>query len=673
MRSVVSLGKYAALGVVFAVLLFGSGCKSSPKAKEPEPEGACTSAAQCEADQRCDEELGRCVPKCTADNQCPKNTGTRCDEETGVCVRAETCAVDASCGSSLNHEYCDGLTCTCIPDTSVQAEDSPHTGVCWRPARTCEPCESSVECGNGPRFATNSAECKVFKVGAEEAGVCLPRHGRRCPQGMLPADPNQYPDLGDVCIPQGGDCAKVGPCVENADCTDPDLPVCDPVRQICIPGCSFDPILLQTVGCAQGRVCHATPRGSDPSLLEKCETALAYGLGSCDFPCEGNAECAAVDPSFVCMDDGGGKRCRPQGCINDLECPSKGFGYAGYCDVPSGECVYDVCRLGVDPRKGCGSTATYLDCSAAFKCVGDEEDGVGGCVEMDCLDQGGAERACNRGNFCAGEPIRDLLTGVETGELVEVPSGLEPGACYPMDLDVWCRVGCNSGADCVGKGPTSYPGSPPVCDDFELEEDICFWGCEYEQECPADWHCSSAGYEMPCSGSGLGAGIQVCEEDADCADGSRCVEPILNGAPATHEPGREFKVCECTETGNCSAGFSCNAGIATAAKMPGEPRYEEVQARYCADSSPCGSKGSCEWTGATTGSGVPISFCLASPLSMPGVEATCPALAGNGLPVRQGRMPGDQYSCVFTSICQPGFTLITSPDPTQNYYLCEAL
>lgn len=652
------LGRALGAPWLLSLLLLGlgglGGCSKS-SASPPLP-GACSKADECGEGERCDLGARRCVPACKADNECPKDSGTRCDEATGVCIAAETCQQDYNCGAS-GEGYCADLDCVCVPDAKIAEEKAPSTGVCWRPAQSCEPCASDLECGGGGGGLGNQAACKRFLLGGEEASVCLPSHGRGCPQGMIAADASASPELAGYCIPQAGDCGEATPCVADSDCKNSASPICDLVQQICIPGCTFDVAFGRSIGCAPGRICHANAKGSDPSLLEKCETADQYGVGSCKQPCLGDDECREIDPSFVCKDDGAGARCRPEGCIDDFECRSTRKGYDGFCDVATGSCIFDSCRLGPDPRKSCDQSEPFSDCQMNFECTGDVEDGFGFCRELNCIEVGGTHAACARGNFCAGQVFLDPITKEPIERTVPIPAGVEAGSCYPMEHKTFCGSRCDVGNDCIGlPGITDYPESPHLCDNFGLKDDICFWGCEFEEECPASWNCSSRDFVMECGGPGL----QTCERDEECATGSKCVEPLVGGFPLVPEHGA-FKVCECTDSEACGAGFTCNAGIATANWDPSSSEFNIVKARYCADSRGCGRDGSCEWFGEMVEPGLleparPIFHCGATPYGMEGEKVSCPDQDPNGVPVRAGKLISDQRHCVYTSICQPGFT-----------------
>lgn len=669
----------AGLWLVFVLiaagpLALGLGCSKKSEAGPSQSGGSCHSSSDCLSAERCDATTERCVPKCTADNQCPRDSGTRCDEGSGECVSGEHCQHDFNCGTDPAHEYCKGIDCVCVDDASVLAAGAKVRGICRRPAAICEPCVESNECGEG-LITAREAGCRTFLNGEGPEGVCLPKQGRRCPPGMLAADRTTNPDLAGFCIPQGGDCGSLTACESDRDCPDPEQPACDLVRQVCTPGCSFDVLARQTEGCSPGQVCNAKPQWLEPSLLDSCETAHLFGLGTCSASCESDTECRAIDPSFVCKNDGGGSRCRPEGCVDDSECRSGLPGFSGFCELRTGQCVMDACRLGVDSTQGCGNEKTHDDCETIYKCVGGEGERYGGCEEKNCIEQGGALAACNVGNFCAGEPFRDPITQEVLTRLVETPPGVEAGSCYAMPRAAWCEASCEEPSDCLQGGPTFYPDSPSACGEFGLDHSICFWGCEYQQECPSAWSCSSKGLELECGFRSPGAGLQRCEEDEDCASGGRCVAPIFNGI----EQHVEFKVCACGDDDACSSGYDCNAGVATANLRVGEPDYMKVKARYCSNSTPCGPEGSCEWFGVleeySTGTGsvtAPVFQCANAPAAMEGAEARCPARDSKGQVVRAGKSASDQFLCVYSSICQPGFVPSDPTDPFSSL-TCRSL
>ncbi|WP_373045982.1 hypothetical protein [Vulgatibacter sp.] len=639
----------------------------------------------CEIDSECNEDEicieGACRPMCKIDSDCGFNNGTRCDDDAesetyGRCIPGEPCQGDVTCGTTAGYEYCDNIgVCVCVPDDSV---GEFMTGVCRRRTPFCSPCNSSADCGPDRVIFNQPAECKTYTYDDGDANVCLPKKGTgACPAGMVPANQETHPHLAGYCVPQTQDCSDMSPCVTNEDCAgNPEAPICDRTRQICIPGCKYDFDIKRSQGCAPNEVCHATPGNLDPELLADCSTVGLFGQGQCGSQCETDQDCLAYDESggFVCKQEAGSpeKRCRPAGCLDDKECPEGGV-FLGYCDIKAdytqNSCVTDTCRPGIDPRAGCGADEPYEDCNADYKCVAGGGTGRGECVEKNCIDHGGAANGCRLGEFCAGEPLLNMMTGEEEGTPVTPPENVPPGECYALTpLDRWCGTGCGSNDDCVD-GPYSYTDTPGICMVHPDNQPRCNWGCEYSAECPGRWTCSSAGLELGCDG------LKICEADADCGTGNRCVEPQVGGRRFTNwGDAAPFKVCECSDTGACGAGFSCNAGIATAATDPGTPdSFEKRTARYCAANDGCGTNGSCEWFGNLVAPGPgappePVYRCGATPegSSFPGagtpVQVECPSSDAQGNFVRQGKTMRDQYMCVYSSVCQPRYYLDTATD-----------
>src|SRR5690606_32789336 len=115
------------------------------------------------------------------------------------------------------------------------------------------------------------------------------------------------------------------------------------------------------------------------------------------------------------------------GCMSDVECafddPTQPD--LGYCDLETFTCV-EGCRRGPDWRDGCSEP--FLDCKETHKCVMNPatlDPALGICEEKDCHDLGGADAACQLGEFCGNEPHRDPLTGAPSHtEFVPPPPGV---------------------------------------------------------------------------------------------------------------------------------------------------------------------------------------------------------------------------------------------------------
>jgi hypothetical protein len=166
------------------------------------------------------------------------------------------------------------------------------------------------------------------------------------------------------------------PCQEDADCHDPANPTCDVASGVCMLGCSVD-AEGKTVGCsAEKPACHARPERLDPTLPSDCATAPMYGYGTCGIECRTDADCEhrgndVNGEPYVCREHGGKLSCWPRGCVSDGECPPAEGAYPGFCDPYLQACVVGRCRLGSDPRAGCGVEESFRDCAAGYLCVPD--------------------------------------------------------------------------------------------------------------------------------------------------------------------------------------------------------------------------------------------------------------------------------------------------------------
>ena len=524
--------------------------------------------------------------------------------------------------------------------------------------------------------------------GAGDQQVCLPRNlaGVSCPQGFVAGTAEEGGlDMTGYCVPQRQMCPSIS-CVEDQDCTDPRFPVCDISRGLCIMGCYINwERSLETVGCSPGKpACHAIATLHDPALLGQCETAPMFGYGKCGPACEKNSDCErygsdVLDRPFVCQNDGGVRRCRPQGCVDDMECPEPSGGseasYMGYCSPESLSCDYTNCRTGPDPRQGCGVNENYADCTMKYKCVEDasQPEDYGICVEKNCIDNQGANLDCYGGQFCAGEPMRNMMTGEEDGEPLPVPQDVPIGACYDMDVPVWCETTCTPGdnSGCRGANvPGRSPENPGYCIPGQTGN-FCFFGCEYAAECPAGWGCSSKYTRISQSAPNKQTGdfgYAICTDDFDCGQGQRCTAPKVSGVtwanwaswtnpddPTQVLNQEPWGVCTCDDDSDCGTGKKCNAGIGAR-----DPEFLGTQGeRYCTvdNANLCGPTGSVEWYGesffdAQNGVFANSFYCGC----LPGTNNMCPLQGPTNTilqdsPTHCGMGMGDRLYCVGGQIC----------------------
>ncbi|MFN7133632.1 MAG: hypothetical protein ACK4N5_16265, partial [Myxococcales bacterium] len=361
--------------------------------------------------------------RCRIDDDCAEDK--RCDDATGDCIAAEKCQDDPSTCPGLG-TYCDneiGLGCRCAPSSLAE---SPYNGFCKRRRPACSPCETDAQCGDDPNWFQSSlhepGKCVLMPGETEKRCLELFKSQSKCSCGKSMQIGSEY-----FCAPQDGKCGEDGTllcCTTDAECP-PEYPACDQSSGRCVQPCTYDFAKEQTVNCRSDQVCNVDPQFLDPN-------SLIFGAGRCAAPCKGDPECKQIRSDFVCKaEKGSAPRCRPAGCVSDHECPvPAGSFYRGYCEQSTGQCKTDTCRRGTDPFGN-----AYQDCVGGYKCDNNNK-----CVEQTCVEQGGAENACNFGEFCCGEdrngngnPNDDPCTnsaGVVIGQ---------QGKCYKAPNPPWCK------------------------------------------------------------------------------------------------------------------------------------------------------------------------------------------------------------------------------------------
>ena len=633
-----------------------------------------------------------CKIECARDQECDAAAGEICSKATADARYGSCTAPGAFCNTDSNCRTVDPVRCPGSESCYCKESDAadPMYGVCWQRVPSCGSCETDADCGASQMF-DRPAMCVTYHYsGVGEQKVCLPKNlpARTCPPGFVAgAVDDGGLDMTGLCVPQSRSC-PVEKCAEDKDCPDPAFPVCDLAREICIPGCYINyEQNLETIGCSPGKpACHAMPERLDPNLLNDCATAPMYGFGKCGVECETNLDCEHRGDDvngnpYVCKNDGGVKRCRPSGCLDDMECPEpSGSEYLGYCDPFKQACTWDNCRQGNDPRAGCGVNDPYIDCATTHKCVADEvtpEDGYGICVLKNCIDNGGAMLDCKGGQFCAGEPMIDMMTGLEStldGPLPP-PQDVPIGVCYDMDVNLYCGTGCTPGdnSTCNGAGmPGRHPDdNPGYCMPTQAGGQ-CYFGCRYQAECPGMWMCSSQ--SLTVATALPAAGLKVCEDNFDCGTGNECVDPFVNGElydlwPEATDPdgilhrAAPFKVCSCTNTGTCGGGAVCNEGIGSRSLTnPTTPVH-----RYCTVGAAelCGPTGTLEWWGEWSQDQDLNFFPTFNCSCGPGSNATCPVPGPQGTVMQTeathcGMNMRDRMLCVGGQVCEP---MLFAPEP----------
>jgi hypothetical protein len=510
-------------------------------------------------------------PPCSNDDECKPEE--RCDNLKGYCIAAvkcknanETVSEDdqlARCNPSSEDDekraYCDkvvGLGCRCF-----NAPDG--NGYCKRRLPPCTACTTDEQCGDSDWFKTSlhePAKC----VTSGDGKYCLEKYTNlKCTCGKASTI-----DGAAYCVPQDGSTCADGTflcCNEDPECP-PEHPLCDTITGRCIDLCTFDFDKKESVGCRADRSCHVDPQYLDPADKN-------YGAGRCGKPCATNSECKYLRDDFVCKNDSKGLgRCRPAGCLNDLECPvnlvddpeAALYPYIAYCDRYQGICTCSEslpcnCRTTNDPVTG----TPYKDCKGGFKCEQTSQD-PGQCIKKNCVEEGGAELMCGWGEFCCGQDRNNSGDWHDDSCKNEVGIDLAKyGDCFAAPNPPWCLA-------CEGKtwDECDHPLAPKSTKDPNMcLGGVCVFACELLTQCPVGFNCTV----QP---------VTCTDNPTTCGDSSRCYDSLKKD-----QNGNAIMYCRCTTGGQ--KGGECPAMDAADPLAP---------VARCTDTASPSSPGYCIWT-----------------------------------------------------------------------------
>ncbi|RMG18597.1 MAG: hypothetical protein D6729_06840 [Deltaproteobacteria bacterium] len=380
------------------------------------------------------------------------------------------------------------------------------------------------------------------------------------------------------CEPEGRDGGADGGsgCASQAECTDPTAPICDTEQGIC-RACASDE------ECGQGQVCEADGRCTDaPAACISDADCKSASAPYCDTV---TAECVACLSNEHCAGFGqvceAGSCVTPTTCNDDAQCTDPA---RPRCDPAGGTCVacLEDTDCDVAARQTC-DTAThvcvdFVPCQDDSDCDGDPGGPVcrvetGECVacleDADCIV--GTGRVCDPSTFtCTGGTRCVTDAGCQ---------GLPTGRC---DDRLQLCVECLSSADCKPVGSTCDLAArrcrPPVActSDAECaatpETPVCDPGTGYCVECVADGDCANP--EAVCAGGVCDAGPpsggrpgSPCASYSDCEAASVhppdqfryfCLEPGDVGLPWQWYQGYCIGLCD--TDADCPAGSKCLGG-----------------------------------------------------------------------------------------------------------------
>ncbi len=356
--------------------------------------------------------------KCERDAQCESDEV--CDRDSGKCIKGtKACTEDYNC--DYDTEYCD-----------------KKGQICKKHQELCQPCEEDLECGkeeDGHKCIEYPAEAKDNKTtvdGGEETPKVKPKFCGRscgaCPKGYYcNAMEGDFPTA--QCIPLEKSCTAVTVCLTDADCKDGD--VCNMANGACVPKCSFDRKKNDSLGCAVGLVCHKN--------------------GKCGKRCLSKSDCQG---EFICEDVTG--RCRIEGCIDSDECPGNHYceksnhtcieGCEKTEDCMSGyECKADTKKC---EQLKCTARGKNISCDLLQFCCGENPNiaCTAGVPQGDCFDA--PEPYCKT----CDPKNADQQTGFSNGQCAGPRNG-QDHLCLTVEDESenkhnFCGVGCKDSNDC---------------------------------------------------------------------------------------------------------------------------------------------------------------------------------------------------------------------------------
>lgn len=537
---------------------------------------------------------------CKTDDECAVlANGSVCDTRSGDCVAGKGCNDVTNCQPDDPTDPCYQLGVQCRCDTRDAPDTTTH-GTCRRRKGACEPCTTDAECGDDPVIfgppGIGYGKCRAMTGDTSGAKFCLYQRVGACSCGKVQ-------DTEGLCRPVNNSCTEVGcrndkNCSNNTVCT-VNLPDgAGACGGVCKPRCrwDFDTRELAMPGCPGGQTCWVDSANLDAG-------SLFYGSGRCTAPCAGDADCKAPMNAFgganlVCagekLKSGGNdaKRCRADGqCMDDFECPDLPSDQPplGYCDKGSRTCKTD-CREGSDPISG----KPYRDCRMPYGCSG------GTCKLLSCLQQGGANIACVRGQFCCGEdkdgdgkadpcpPVaeQDAAGCYDAPKPPFCTACMNNDSCKSPTLPAYLNGACTNGSKapscstlppiCINVGQKPGGGDVKVCAVPTWNDDTKINGrFKYSLGCPQGYDIRFLRHDF------AEDGINYCKSDADCNKGTtsgKCeVDPDIRYAD-----GGTGMSCRCdANSGKSQCPQDSANNIATECRVASSGRTFCIESAVC--------------------------------------------------------------------------------------------
>ena len=510
---------------------------------------------------------GVCARSCGDDrDNCP--AGWACVEDikgalcrpAGPAPLGARCAGNAGCATAV----CGAGVCTRDCADGAACPAGTHCTHFTNGAFCFPDCRADRECPGVAFCDRNFAEGRTcFWRGTGDAGTPCTRH-RECRSGHC---------ANGFCLVtcEGGE-----PCPAGTRCVDADTAdVCTQVPLSLGAACHTENACAEGLRCLAGRCVSSCEAG--------CRGGTTCVEGWCQTPCDRHEHCREGRNcdglgTRVCMDPG--PSAAGDACTTSDEC-SEGLCLDGACRALCGPCREGETCVTLGGRQYCLETGPKAVASA---CERHGECTSGLCIGQRCSGPCEDGQTCVDGMAC--EPVFGALRCVGAcipADGVCPPEGVcqvsrseSVGRCTARGEEGQVGDACETSADC---GPGSI-GCRSGIDGRLCRAACALWrgdGCADDEVCAATRVSDQTGACVP---SGLGADLDPCGEDAECASGW-CVGGYLEGhcgrrcqmdadcpdgvcIDIARNPAAPFWICApgCNEDSDCETPLRCRRNMA---------------------------------------------------------------------------------------------------------------
>lgn len=564
---------------------------------------------------------------CNDGNACTTNdfcTAGNCVGAAVLCPSAGCqqfqCSPDSGQCEPSGGLFCDdGIACTddaCGPDGNCSFKPIP--GCCGGDAD----CESPEPCIEGVcDQASNTCAFKAVEPCCVSAADCI--DGNSCTQDVC-----SFPLCENIPIPgccssdldcQTGDPCQVGTCDTNSG-------ICEfIVAPECCPAgtqCDDNNACTANDTCSAEGACVGT---TEPGCCSSADDCNDFNKCTTD-SCNGNNQCVHNFDPFCCDTDGDcddGNSCTADTCFSIA-----GFGVCQYqplggpgCCISNGDCVGDVCELGVCENFQCIGEPNPDCCDSDEKCDDGNDCTADFCNEGVCNNLP-LPGCCQNNSDCVdGDPCTFDVCDVDSGICLSEPNPdccqtngecndgnvctddlCDDGACSsspvacPDDGDPCTLEICNANFGCISVPDPSCCVDGIQCDDGDpCTFDICGAGgtCQHQPIagcCQGDATCDDGN---PCTDDACGPGnicINIpngncCLVDDDCDDGNNCTANTCVAGSCQTIP---LSNC-CQLDTDCDDGNACSDDICLFSATGSQCTHNPSNAEGC-----CGGPGDCD-------------------------------------------------------------------------------